>query len=126
MTTDGDCFVVAVHTARELAAGGVEGVYIVHGIPLGQAGDAEGLRYWHAWVEVDREVTFPNVDHTFSFLDVIDRSNGNEVEVPKALYYKVGNIQETWRFTLEEAHDEMLKREHYGPWVDDWEGMTEV
>lgn len=125
MATDGDCFTTAVEVANLLVEGGEKDVYIVHGIPLGQAGDAEGLRYWHAWVEVGVAVTFPNVEHEFTFLNVIDRSNGHDLEIPKAIYYKVGNIDQTWRFSVDEAREEMINRGHYGPWVDHWEELTE-
>ena len=63
---EGDCFVASVKAGRELEEAGVDNygnpisnVRIVHGAPLGVGGEAEGLRYTHAWVEYDVEAPEP-------------------------------------------------------------------
>jgi DNA polymerase III epsilon subunit-like protein/GNAT superfamily N-acetyltransferase len=104
---DGNCFSEAVIQARKLA-NAYDRVRIVHGYPLGTGGEAEGLRYPHAWVEF----TENGVEW------VRDYSNGNKFEFPKALYYGIGNIveQDTNKYDIEEAVKLMNESEHYGPW----------
>ena len=104
---DGDCFSEAVEQARDLAET-YESMKIAHGYPLGTGGDAEGLRFPHAWNEFMRD----GVEW------VRDYSNGNEVEIPKAVYYAIGNIaeQDVNVFSLEEAEKSMSENGHYGPW----------
>jgi hypothetical protein len=50
--------------------------------------------------------------------EVIDKANGNDMQLPKVLYYKVGGIEEdeVRRYTVEEAAALMLEHGHYGPW----------
>jgi hypothetical protein len=104
---DGDCFSKAVEQARDLAEA-YDSIKIAHGYPLGTGGDAEGLRFPHAWNEFMRD----GVEW------VRDYSNGNEVEIPKAVYYAIGNIaeQDVNVFSLEEAEKSMSENGHYGPW----------
>jgi hypothetical protein len=104
---DGDCFSKAVEQARDLAET-YESMKIAHGYPLGTGGDAEGLRFPHAWNEFMRD----------GAEWVRDYSNGNEVEIPKAVYYAIGNIaeQDVSVFSLEEAEKSMSENGHYGPW----------
>lgn len=103
MTEDeGDCFEVAYATAQQ-----IPGSEIVHGIPLGQAGNAEGRRYWHAWVELNGLV--------------FDFSNGLQVIMRSERYYRIGDVKLMWRFKEDEYEYQALNFEHYGPWVDDYE-----
>ena len=76
---------------------------LVHGMVNGQ-GALKGLRFGHAWVEYGSKV--------------MDHSNGKKQEMPKALYYAVGNIKprECKYYTGEEAATWMLKSKHWGPW----------
>lgn len=76
------------------------GWVLVHGIPLGTGGSAEGLRYGHAWVECDGVVYDPTVD----------------VVLPKIIYYALGNIEYAVEYTVQQALDKVLEWEHYGPW----------
>jgi hypothetical protein len=103
----GNCFSEAWMQAEKLATA-YDRVRVVHGYPLGTGGEAKGIRFPHAWTEyTERGIEF-----------VRDYSNGNSVEMPKALYYLYGNIAEidTKKYTIEEAMQNMLEREHYGPW----------
>lgn len=108
----GDCFMVAgqaVLMDRSLT--------LVHGIPLGQAGLAEGLRYWHAWVESTVTVDHPELARPITTTWVIDRSNGQNIKESAAFYYKLGDVEQTWRYTADEAHDLIEATGHWGPWV---------
>lgn len=114
MTTDwkrsgeGDCYRQAVRLAESLRESIPEGVpvEVVHGLVTGTAGEAEGIRYGHAWVEIAGSIC-------------ADASRGGEpVTVPGALYYEIGSIDpdETHRYSLKEAHRAMVDHGHYGPW----------
>lgn len=85
---------------------------IVHGIPLGRGGANGGQRYWHAWAEVGDVV--------------VDRSHGLEVVMPRDEYYRIGNIERTWRFTFVEAKINLAAYDHYGPWVPDYESLVDA
>jgi hypothetical protein len=76
---------------------------LVHGMVNGQ-GALEGKRFGHAWVEKG---------------DIVyDYSNGKRLDLPKQVYYAMGNIKEEdnkyykWRESLKWMVDEG----HWGPW----------
>jgi hypothetical protein len=104
---DGDCFDKAVEVAERFEKDYPD-VLIVHGEPIGTGGEALGVRFPHAWVELDLN----------GFALVIDESNGNDVTISRDFYYAFGNIVEAdvVRYTLTEARIQMLKHKHYGPW----------
>lgn len=109
---DGDCFSQAITQVQRLEkdakSKGHTNIKVVHGYPLGTGGEAEGLRFPHAWVEF--------TENGIEF--VRDYSNGNRVEIPKAMYYLIGNIEEndTKKYSYEEAIRSMNESQHYGPW----------
>jgi len=76
---------------------------LVHGIVTGQC-EIEGVRYGHAWVEFRHnglDIVFdPSIDKAF----------------PKDLYYSIGEIEYTKRYTLDEALLILTEQQHYGPW----------
>lgn len=104
----GDCFQVAggfildFHEEKEEYT-------LVHGIATGTSGNALGKRYVHAWIEVERVITW-----------VIEKSNGNDICIPDVLYYAVGQIEQDTcrRYTKEEARILALDTGHWGPWDD--------
>jgi hypothetical protein len=72
--TEGDCFMVAFHTAERLHG------RVVHGLPLGKGSLNLGKRYWHAWVEVYA------ARQRHSGIVVVDIANGrNHVLLPVPL-----------------------------------------
>ena len=91
------------------------GLILVHG-EVGGQGPLAGVRYGHAWVE-DGD-------------NVIDKSNGRDIKMPKFFYYAVGQIQHevfddkgyhpakenVHRYTWEEARDKITTHGHWGPW----------
>lgn len=112
---DGDCFSQAITQVRRLEremmdnpSRGYTNIKVVHGYPLGTGGEAEGLRFPHAWVEF----TVNGIEF------VRDYSNGNRVEIPKAMYYSIGNIDENdaKKYSYEDAIRSMNESQHYGPW----------
>lgn len=108
---DGDCYPSAIDTARKFIGMGYkpEDVKVVHGEPLGTGGDAEGIRYGHAWVEIDLG------DGKFL---VVDESNGNNIVVMRDMYYEIGNIEEDSisRYSSDEIEEYTNESGHYGPW----------
>ena len=80
-----------------------KGAEMVHGMVDGQ-GALQGKRYGHAWVETDDTV--------------YDYSNGRKLEIPKAVYYGLGNIrkEDNKYYTPEEARKWIMKTKTWGPW----------
>ena len=63
--------------------------------------------FGHAWV-LD-----PEVDMVF------DYSNGRQLVLPKAVYYRLGHVDELdniHEYTWVAAVQQMLRTRHYGPW----------
>lgn len=106
---DGDCFDAAANVMLEAPASEKDRYTLVHGVPEGQ-GDIEGIRFDHAWVEREE----PNLP----IKTVIDKSNGNDLELPDVLYYKIGKIDkaDVKRYTYEEMTEKMVSTRTYGPW----------
>jgi hypothetical protein len=77
---------------------------LVHGEVAGQ-GALEGMTFGHAWV-----------------LDggtVVDKSNGRNMQLPQAIYYAIGQIDQignTHEYTWEQARKMITDNEHWGPW----------
>ena len=142
---DGDCYPAAFELAQKLENkfGKEEGteVRVVHGIPLGTGGEAAGIRYGHAWVEVDRtageilrlneKLRVAKTESERARIEsnirqvrlmgettVYDYSNGGKHEIPKFLYYAIGNIDEseTRRYSVDESRKYARDTDHYGPW----------
>ena len=78
-------------------------MFLVHGLVSGQ-GKLEGIKYNHAWVEDDHIV--------------YDYSNNRNIQLPKSLYYRIGDIQkgEVYKYNFEEVNKNSLKYKTYGPW----------
>lgn len=123
----GDCYQAAVQTALELLAeeNDSQTVWVCHGQVSGQ-GKVAGVRFGHAWVEVEQTVEVPDeapaeLREVWSGRVVAfctDKANGNDVSLPRELYYRAGDIDadEVQRYSYEEAVALMIETEHYGPW----------
>jgi hypothetical protein len=109
----GNCFLTAIKVCRDHPRS-----KIVHGLPIGRGPLNRGKRYWHAWVEVEREGT------TW----VLDLANDRNIVVERDQYYAAGVLDEehVWRFTEQKARQRMDSLGHYGPWVQNWRDMEEV
>jgi hypothetical protein len=95
----GDCYQAAGKYMMDHGIGG--NLVLVHGEVLGQ-GPLEGVRFGHAWIEKGS--------------DVLDVSNGKMLTIPKGLYYAIGDIKRTVRYTHKEFLKRVLDTEHWGPW----------
>ncbi len=76
---------------------------LCHGVGILQT---DGKPFGHAWVEYGNKC--------------IDKSNGKSIELPKKIYYALGNIPvkgyKIYKYTPEEAGLKMVRNKHWGPW----------
>ena len=80
---------------------GLDGIKLVHGVPLGQ-GPIAGVRFGHAWVEIGDTV--------------IDPSNGRFIVQRKERYYAIGHIETVVRYGRREVCARAVETETHGPW----------
>lgn len=99
-TWEGRCFEAAIHALRSFTNG-----TLVHGTPLGHAGEVAGIRYAHAWIELGD-------------LLVVDLTMSGRPTMPRALYYRAASLTEAHvrRYTADEAARLLCSSGHYGPW----------
>lgn len=95
MTARGDCLPVAFWLALE--TGGT----LVHATVAGR-GALLGVRFVHAWVELDGVAT--------------DRSNGLDVTLPAPLYRAMGSARHLHEYPPDVARALAAATGHYGPW----------
>ena len=66
----------------------------------------DGKPFGHAWVEYGNKC--------------IDKSNGKSIELPKKIYYALGNIpvkgHKIYKYSPEETGLKMVRNRHWGPW----------
>ena len=76
---------------------------LCHGVGILQT---DGKPFGHAWVEYGNKC--------------IDKSNGKSIELPKKLYYEIGNIPvkgyKIYKYSPEQAGLKMVRNKHWGPW----------
>ena len=106
MEAKGNCYEAAGQYMMNTCqfAGECSDLVLVHGEVMGQ-GDIDGITFGHAWVESNGMV--------------IDKSNGRDLQLPAALYYAVGKINEIGnvvKYSWPDARDKILEFEHWGPW----------
>ena len=103
----GDCYQAAGRLIINFM--GDKSARLVHGMVEGQ-GSLKGLKFGHAWVEYGGKC--------------LDHSNGKKQEIPKTVYYAVGNImpQQCKYYAPRETTRKMMKHKHWGPW--DMSGAT--
>lgn len=95
----GDCYQAAGRFMMD--SNGSDNLTLVHGEVQGQ-GQLEGVRFGHAWIEKGNLV--------------IDKSNGRNLNIPKELYYLLGDIKNTVRYSYDEFLSKVAKYKHWGPW----------
>ena len=106
----GDCFSKAGRAMINMTeTQELYGMQMVHAYVYGQ-GKLEGRRFPHAWTEQGDMV--------------LDNSNGNNIEMHKALYYKLGGVDEKpgayATYNKEDTMKKLLSTQKYGPWdLDD-------
>ena len=101
----GDCFEAAYKKLYEVFRKNPE-AKLVHAIVTGQ-GEIKGVQHGHAWVEIGDKV--------------LDYSNGRTIEMPKQIYYAVGNVDpsnsdEYKTYSFKEMADISMDQGTYGTW----------
>jgi hypothetical protein len=102
MKGGGDCFTAAVNYMIENGHGN-KNLRVVHGMVAGQ-GSLHGWEFTHAWCEDGDKV--------------IDNSNGNDMTIPKQLYYLIGNIKskDCKYYDMDDVFEQIDKYGVTGPW----------
>lgn len=99
--TGGDCYRVA---GRLIMTPEYEGGMLCHGSVY----HPETGRHGHAWIEMP--------DGEFDVVICHDVANGNDLHLPRDVYYHFGKVEHVKRYTAEEAAKLMLRTKHFGPW----------
>lgn len=99
----GDCF----KTTAKMQTDTMPTWELVHGIPTGRSGAAEGIRYPHAWLEspCGKIVFDPNL-----------HEKGIDPFIDLQTYYDLGNIKWTVRYPIGSTRKRLNETEHWGPW----------
>ncbi len=112
---NGDCFMVSAKAMLDHYWGSgrkYQGEpFVVHAEVIGQ-GELSGMPFAHGWIEDD--------------VFVYDFANGNEVTVPKSLYYELGDVKtddpkKYRRYSEEQLMNKMTEHNTYGCWDIDTE-----
>ena len=104
MPATGTCFVEAYNLASTL--GDDKNIRLVHGYVISNRTDGLRYRHSHAWVE------------DISFREVLEFSNGKKIVCSREKFYDTYMIKQTVTYSLTDAILELLKHNHYGPWVE--------
>jgi len=100
----GDCYVANGRIVmQKISAKDAKKWVLCHGVGILQS---DGKPFGHAWVENGSRV--------------IDQSNGNDINLPKKLYYTLGQFPvkgyKIYKYSPEETGIAMVKNKHWGPW----------
>ena len=101
---NGDCYEAnGRHVMNMMMAPDTKKWKLCHGVGILQT---DGKPFGHAWVEYGNKC--------------IDKSNGKSIELPKKLYYEIGNIPvkgyKIYKYSPEQAGLKMVRNKHWGPW----------
>ena len=119
----GDCYEATANALLMPSfAGGLdlpENAVLVHGRPTLTV--EPFTEFGHAWIEYSRELPLPptpGMPATITSWTCLDVANGGHREIPRVMYYRVGNVDEAkcLRYTRDEARAFLLSHGHYGPW----------
>lgn len=116
MTVEGNCF----EHAAKIVLGWINGVpsgkrWLVHGLPVGQGAENFGLRYWHAWVEIN----------VAGVPMVYDLANNRNIVMSRTTYYRLGQIDKIYRYDRKQTIAHVREHGQWGPWVDGWETLDD-
>lgn len=118
-TTGGDCYESAAKRLMDKHMRGdpsADKYTLVHAQVIGQ-GPIEGVKHGHAWLEKEESHVLPS-GRTIKINQVEDHSQGREIEMPAALYYHFGRVDENrhYRYIYEEMRRKVVEHKHWGPW----------
>jgi len=116
MNRGGDCYEAAYRllTSTEFM---MRNPMLVHGIVGGFEFKGKFVpQHGHAWIEYSEEgMMGPN---TYLQTIAVDRSNGNDAQMPVELYYYFGCVRDDQvrKYSVEDAMKMICREQHYGPW----------
>ena len=102
---NGDCYEAnGRHVMNMMMAPDTKKCKLCHGVGILQT---DGKPFGHAWIE-------------YGGNKCIDKSNGNDINIPKKLYYEIGNFPvkgyKIYKYSPKEAGLKMVRNKHWGPW----------
>ena len=102
---NGDCYEAnGRHVMNMMMAPDAKKWKLCHGVGILQT---DGKPFGHAWIE-------------YGGNKCIDKSNGNDINIPKKLYYEIGNFPvkgyKIYKYSPKEAGLKMVRNKHWGPW----------
>ena len=102
---NGDCYEAnGRHVMNMMMAPDTKKWKLCHGVGILQT---DGKPFGHAWIE-------------YGGNKCIDKSNGNDINFPKKLFYALLKAPvpgtKIYRYKSEEVSKNVLKYEHWGPW----------
>ena len=102
---NGDCYEAnGRHVMNMMMAPDTKKWKLCHGVGILQT---DGKPFGHAWIE-------------YGGNKCIDKSNGNDINIPKKLYYEIGNFPvkgyKIYKYSHEETGLKMVRNKHWGPW----------
>ena len=102
---NGDCYEAnGRHVMNMMMAPDTKKWKLCHGVGILQT---DGKPFGHAWIE-------------YGGNKCIDKSNGNDINIPKKLYYEIGNFPvkgyKIYKYSTKEAGLKMVRNKHWGPW----------
>ena len=102
---NGDCYEAnGRHVMNMMMAPDTKKWKLCHGVGILQT---DGKPFRHAWIEYGGNKS-------------IDKSNGNDINIPKKLYYEIGNFPvkgyKIYKYSPKEAGLKMVRNKHWGPW----------
>ena len=102
---NGDCYEAnGRHVMNMMMAPDTKKWKLCHGVGILQT---DGKPFGHAWIE-------------YGGNKCIDKSNGNDINIPKKLYYEIGNFPvkgyKIYKYSPEETGLKMVRNKHWGPW----------
>ena len=110
----GDCYIANGQEFMEIVNDNADNVKLVHGVVKNSL---DGLEMGHCWIE---KTVVGNLGgkYEFTYVVCIDKSNGNNIELPKEVYYFYGKIDENKvvKYNKEEYYSKLLETQNWGPW----------
>ena len=102
---NGDCYEAnGRHVMNMMMAPDTKKWKLCHGVGILQT---DGKPFGHAWIE-------------YGGNKCIDKSNGNDINIPKKLYYEIGKFPvkgyKIYKYSPKEAGLKMVRNKHWGPW----------
>ena len=121
MNGKGKCF---INTATAVLEGRTD-CTVCHGVVTGTAEKVLGVKYPHAWLEVEIDLTEIGGATIAVCVDTTHKLG----PLPVSYYYQVGKIdpESVIRYTPEQVKEMCIRHETYGPWHESlWDCIRQI